>query len=268
MPAPVYTALDYLAQTQRLLPRGRVWHRGFGTLQAQYLLTLMPTVVRLNERAANLLVDAFPCGNPYELLPEWEASLGLPDACTGPLPTLQQRQAAVCAKFIHRGGQSIAYYESVAEALGYAIRVETYQPFRVNINRVTQPLYAEAWANTFKVIGPLVTVTYFRSGISTVGEPLAAWGNELLECTIRALAPAHTRVIFAYPTESQWDQHRSLWDVDQSQWDYREPTKAEPAGWLRLKIPAALQRAFFDRARLEKLRPDKLFAALWERFTQ
>lgn len=32
-------------------------------------------------------------------------------------------------------------------------------------------------------------------------EPLARWGNALLECMIRALAPAHVHVIFMYEEE-------------------------------------------------------------------
>ena len=118
MPAPAYTAAEYLWQFQRLLPRGRVWHRGWGKVEAQDLLTLMPTWVRLNGRANDLIADAFPCTTDG-LLPEWEATLGLPDPCTGPLDTIQERVAAVCAKFTARGGQSIAYFIAIAESLGY-----------------------------------------------------------------------------------------------------------------------------------------------------
>ncbi|MHC1700274.1 MAG: hypothetical protein AB9900_04730 [Humidesulfovibrio sp.] len=42
---------------------------------------------------------------------------------------------------------------------------------------------------------------YFSVGQSCVGEPLASWGDELLECTVRDRAPAHTIVQFAYGEE-------------------------------------------------------------------
>jgi uncharacterized protein YmfQ (DUF2313 family) len=45
-----------------------------------------PAFERLTARANNLLIDAFP-GSTYELLPEWEATLGLPDPCAGEAPT-------------------------------------------------------------------------------------------------------------------------------------------------------------------------------------
>ena len=32
-------------------------------------------------------------------------------------------------------------------------------------------------------------------------QPLARWGNSLLECVVRALAPAHVYVIFSYEDE-------------------------------------------------------------------
>lgn len=198
MPAPVYTAADYLWQFQRLLPRGRVWHRGWGTVQAEALLTLMPTWARLSARANQLLVETFPC-TTTELLPEWEASLGLPDPCIQPpLATLQQRTAAVCAKFAGRGGQSIDYFIELAAEHGYTIEITTYAPFRVDINRADDPLYDAAWAYAWTVTGSTSTVVYFRVDLSSVEEPLASWGNEQLECLIRAAAPAHTIVMFEY----------------------------------------------------------------------
>lgn len=261
------SAADYLWQFQRLLPRGKIWHRGWGTLQAQDLLTLMPSWVRLHARADNLLVDAFPCTS-VELLPEWEATLGLPDPCTGELPTLQQRQQAACTKFAARGGQSVQYFIDLAASLGYEITIKQFAPFRAGINRAGDRVYSDAWANTWAVIGPMQTVTYFRAGMSRAGEPLATWGNALLECMIRAYAPAHTVVLFEYPTETIWDHNDTIWDGGETVWDYRAPpaeTEQSASMWLRL--PAAIRDAFLDRARAEGVRPDKLFARVWQSFT-
>jgi uncharacterized protein YmfQ (DUF2313 family) len=259
------TAADYLWQFQRLLPRGRIWHRGWGTLQAQDLLTLMPTWVRLHARAENLLVDAFPC-TTVELMPEWEETLGLPDPCTGELPTLQQRQQAICAKFAARGGQSVQYFIDLAESLGYTVTIKQFAPFRAGINRAGDPAYSAEWGFAWAIIGPIATVTYFRADVSTAGEPLAAWGNELLECTIREYAPAHTIPIFEYPTESTWDVGESLWDDDQSVWDYVAPSvEAEKLDTLLMRVPASVRRSFLDLALREGVRPEVLLARLLER---
>jgi uncharacterized protein YmfQ (DUF2313 family) len=219
MPAPIATAQDYLWQFLRLMPRGRIWQRGWGNVEAQDLLTLMPTWARLHARANQLLVDTFPCST-VELLPEWEASLGLPDPCTGPLETLQQRTASVCAKFAARGGQSVAYFKALAAAHGYSIEITQYAAFRVDINAVEDPLNDEAWDYAWTVTAPTTSITYFSADLSMVEEPLEWWGNEMLECLIRAAAPAHTVVMFQYlDAFSAWDAGASVWDAGNSVWD-------------------------------------------------
>ena len=197
MPLVPATATDYLWQFQRLLPRGRIWHRGWGTLQAEALLTLMPLWARLHNAANALVVDAFPCSTTG-LLPEWEATLGLPDECTGPLDMLQQRQLAVCMKFRARGGQSKQYFIELAKAAGFDITIEEFAPFRADVNRAGDPLRGEEWAFVWRVNAPETTVVYFRAGVSTAGEPLATWGNEVLVCLIERCAPAHTVIIWSY----------------------------------------------------------------------
>jgi uncharacterized protein YmfQ (DUF2313 family) len=215
MPLPIASAVDYLWQFQRLLPRGRVWHRGWGTLQAADLLTLMPTWARLHMRAGEVIAETFPCSVSAEMLPEWEATLGLPDCA--PLGTIQQRQAAVCAKFSMRGGQSIAYFIELAAANGYQITIEQNAAFRVDINRAEDPLNDAVWDYVWTVTSVTETYVYFRPEVSHVEEPLVVWGNAQLECLIREYAPAHTIPIFEYvdPT-AVWDADTTvaLWDTD------------------------------------------------------
>jgi uncharacterized protein YmfQ (DUF2313 family) len=196
------TALDYLIQFQRLLPRGRVWHRGLGTLQAQDLLTLMPTPVRLDQRAQQLLIDAFPCST-LELLPEWEASLGLPDPCTGPLNSIEARQLAVCAKFAARGGASMAYFIGLAAAMGVTITITQFSSFYAGRNRVGARLFNTGWAYVWQVTLSGEVVNYFRTGTSRVGERLVTLSDiaSILQCVFNAYKPAHTTIIFSYVYE-------------------------------------------------------------------
>jgi uncharacterized protein YmfQ (DUF2313 family) len=214
-----YSPSDFLWQFQRLLPRGRVWHRAWGTLQGEALLTLMPTWARLHARLNALIAEIFPCST-LELLPEWEATLGLPDECIGPLDTVQQRQAAVCAKFTARGGQSRQYFIDLAAAAGFEIDIFEYAPFRASMNTVGQPLNGEDWAFAWRIEAPPSTIVYFRTSSSTAGEPLAAWGNTTLMCLIERYAPAHTIPIFVFGDFSLWDRGRSIWDDGESEpWD-------------------------------------------------
>jgi uncharacterized protein YmfQ (DUF2313 family) len=218
---PVYSSTDFLWQFQRLLPRGRVWHRGWGTLQAQALLTLMPTWARLHLRLNDLISQIFPCSTT-ELLTEWEQTLGLPDPCTGPLDTIQQRQGAVCSKFCSRGGQSKQYFIDLAAAAGFAISIKEFAPFRASINRAGDPVRGQDWAFAWEITTQATTIVYFRASLSTAGEPLATWGNKTLECLIERYAPAHTVIIWRYVQEgggSVWDRGESIYDQGASLWD-------------------------------------------------
>jgi uncharacterized protein YmfQ (DUF2313 family) len=185
-----HTASDYFWQFQRLLPRGRVWHRGWGTVEAAHILTLMPTWARLDGRALGVITDAFPF-TTNDLLPEWEATLGLPDPCTGPLDTIQERVDAVCAKFRARGGQSKDYFIAIAESLGFdGVTIDEFPPASP-----TDPGQVYTWrVNIFTG----TDVRYFRAGESVAGDRLVTWGSTLLECELERLAPAHTEIIFAY----------------------------------------------------------------------
>ncbi|WP_454871799.1 YmfQ family protein [Paraburkholderia xenovorans] len=195
MPAPNYSAADYLSALQVHLPRGRVWPRDPDAQQTKVLAGFTPVFARLNARANNLLVDAFP-PTTYELLPEWESTLGLPDPCAGEAPTTQQRVAQVVARLTATGGQSIAYYTAVAAALGYAITITQFVPSRFGKNFGTL-FGGTAWAFAWQVNAPSFTVATLQFG-GAFGSPFASWGNNVLQCELQRFAPAHTTVLFSY----------------------------------------------------------------------
>ena len=197
MVAPIYRAEDYLAALQALMPRGRVWPRDGDATQTKTLSGLAPSYVRNNQRAAAVLVESLP-STTYELLPEWEETLGLPDPCAGPSPTIEGRRAQVVARFAGSGGQSIPYMVSFAANLGYTITITEFVPAQVGILRAGQPLNGPAWAYAWQVNSSLNTIRHARAGAFSAGEPLASWGNAVLECELKAISPAHTVPIFSY----------------------------------------------------------------------
>jgi uncharacterized protein YmfQ (DUF2313 family) len=197
MAAPLYSAADYQAALQALLPRGRAWPRESDAVQTKLALGLAQSYARSNGRANDLVVDAFPA-TTFQLLPEWEATLGLPDPCAGPSPTIQGRRGQVVARFTGVGGQTPAYMIAFAKNLGYTITIKQYMPARVGQSRVGQPLCGPAWAHAWSVSSALNTVVRSRVGTAAAGEPLASWGNAVLECELRAIAPAHTVLFFTY----------------------------------------------------------------------
>lgn len=197
MLAPNLTAMDYARALRALLPFGRVWPRDDDTTQFKLMTALGYTLSRLTLRSNNLLVDSFP-STTIELLPEWEASLGLPDPCAGASPTIEARRAQVVARFATSGGQSRAYFIAFAGALGYTISIQDFAPFRAGVSHAGDPLYGADWAYTWAILAPLNTVQYFRAGNSTAGEPLAYWSNLVLECELNSVKPAHMILQFRY----------------------------------------------------------------------
>lgn len=142
-----------------------------------------------------ILTEADPRSTSY-LLPDWERVLGLPDPCAGQLPTIDLRRAAVVAKITQRGGQSRPFFIALAAKLGFIITITEFSQYSV-ISPVNAPLCGWPWCFTWQVNAQLNTVRYL-SVISGVNEPLATWGNALLECAIGRFKPAHTVVQFSY----------------------------------------------------------------------
>jgi uncharacterized protein YmfQ (DUF2313 family) len=190
-----YTQADYLAALQDHMPRGAIWPRDADAVQTQVLGAVAYSYLRSGARAVGLLSDAFPVA-PVELLPEWEASLGLPDPCAGIAPSLQARQQAVAARFVATGGQNAAYFVAVAAALGYQITITQFAPSR--FGQAFGMLFGgSAWAYTWQVNAPEYSVQPLQFG-GDFGDYFSQWGNTVLQCELQRLAPAHTTLIFNY----------------------------------------------------------------------
>ncbi|WP_250502844.1 putative phage tail protein [Caballeronia sp. AZ7_KS35] len=197
MLAPNFKAADFLAAMQALLPRGRVWPRDPDAVQTRVLSGLAPSYERQTARANYLLVDAFP-STTYELLPEWESTLGLPDPCAGTAPTVPARRAQVVARLSAVGGASIPHLMAFAASLGYTVTITQYSQARAGMLKAGQPCCGYDWNFAWKITAPLNTVVRAVAGSMAAGDPLASWGNTVLECEFRAVMPAHTIPIFAY----------------------------------------------------------------------
>lgn len=172
---PVYDRNDFASAFMALLPFGPVWPRDQDAVLPQVAAALVPTYERMTFRAAALLTEA-PMYTLTEMLPEWEATLGLPDPCAGPEPTIELRRQGVAAAIAARGGQSIPYFTAIAFLLGSVIQVEEFTPFQADVSGADDPDCEPGWAHVWWV--------------GRHGENLP------MECTLRRYAPAHTRLEF------------------------------------------------------------------------
>jgi uncharacterized protein YmfQ (DUF2313 family) len=197
MPAPpAFVDADYQQAMLRLLPRGRIWRRDPSSVMSATLLALAPTYTRSTAAAAQVLIDGNPA-TTQNLLPEWEASLGLPDACTAANPSIEQRQAAVCAKFGARGALTTGYFIGLAASLGFAITITEFRPFAADM-ACDLPDYDSAWAFAWQVNAPQITTFYFSADSSSVDDPLETYDAGELVCRITHDAPAETTVFFVF----------------------------------------------------------------------
>jgi uncharacterized protein YmfQ (DUF2313 family) len=194
--APLFAAADFAQAMANLMPRGIIWRRDPGSVLMQTLGALAPTYERNTAAAAALLVDAFP-DTTTNLLPEWEASLGLPDPCSAANPSVAQRAAAVAAKFGARGGQSPGFFIALAAALGFVVTITQFWPFCADA-ACDGPDYDAAWASAWQVNAPQVTSSYFIADLSSADDPLETYDAAELVCRMTQYAPAHTTLIFAF----------------------------------------------------------------------
>ncbi len=201
---PNFGATDYQQAMQRLLPRGRAWRVDSASDLSALLLALAPTYARSTAAAAQVLVDANP-GTTENLLIEWEESLGLPDPCTASNPSLEQRQAAVRAKFCARGSLTSAYFIALAAALGFTITITEFATF-VAGRPCGGPCLGPAWAFAWQVNAPQINTFHFVAGQSAAGDPLTTYDNTELACRITRDAPAGTTVFFVFARTAPLDE--------------------------------------------------------------
>jgi uncharacterized protein YmfQ (DUF2313 family) len=194
---PAFGDADYQQAMLRLLPRGRVWRRDPASTLSAVMLAVAPTYTRSTAAAAQVLVDASPA-TTVNLLDEWESSLGLPDPCTAPNPSIEQRQAAVRAKWGARGALTPAYFIAMAAALGFTITITEFTPFAVDM-ACDLALYEPEWAFIWQVTAPGGSTFYFSVDESSVDDPLETYDAGELVCRITQDAPAGTLVFFVFP---------------------------------------------------------------------
>jgi len=190
------TSGDYAQALRLLLPSGAAWQVE-GTPLGDLLGGLSQQLYGVDARADVLLAEADP-GQASELLADWERVLGLPDPCITTTQTTIRRRAAARTRYTLLGGQSAQFFIDLAASLGYTV---TIADFSSEAEAIAAGISytGDGWAYTWVVhVAAGTVVTPFRVGTGAVGDPLASWGIEELECLIKRYAPAHTIVFFAY----------------------------------------------------------------------
>lgn len=173
---------QYLSQLKALLPPGRAWTPDSGTNLHSLLQGLAVEFARIQDRVDDLRDEMDPA-RTVELLARWETVFGLPDPCTGQLATLGERRAALLNRVLSVGNQTPGFFIRLAASVGYTVTIDE---------------QVDGAPHVWRINGPATSVRWARSGTARCGDHIRSWGNELLECAIRAVNPAHLTVLFAY----------------------------------------------------------------------
>jgi uncharacterized protein YmfQ (DUF2313 family) len=174
------TLSDYKNQLIALLPDGVVWPVVGVVSNLTTLLEVAANELQRVDAAFDDLIDNLMPDSTSQLISEWEAVVGLPDPCTGMLPTLQDRVNAVIARLSIQGGLHEQFYIDLAARFTYTITITI------------------LGANQMQINASVVTATYFRAGVSRAGDPVATSGNALLQCLINKTKPAHVAVTYNF----------------------------------------------------------------------
>ena len=141
-------------------------------------------------------------GAPYadvnnDYIYRWEQVLGLNVKASD---SVAQRVEKIIAKLNDVGGLSIAYFASLAESIGYSIKIVELDQFRAGIGRCTECINSEeiVWVWQVNIDAPATSVFRFRTGGSRAGELLLTFSDPIIEKIFEDLKPAYTRVLFTY----------------------------------------------------------------------
>jgi len=192
---------DFQAAMQKLLPRGRAWPRTPTALLTAFAGAIGDAFFALRQVTVQFLdVESDP-SQALALLPDWETDFGLPDSCSPPNPTLQQRHNSLLLKIAASpGGQSAAYYIGVAAQFGYVITITTWRVSCLGQMHLGDPMCAAPWRFAWRVNVPSISVEYFSLGVSALGEPFWTTSDTELECRLAKIQPAYGVLWFSFGT--------------------------------------------------------------------
>lgn len=189
--ADVVTRAQYVELLKNLLPPGPAFPIDDNSSEMAFILDAIAAECVRVEAFVNLLIEESDPRSTAQMFEDWEESFGLPDECVMAFLereiTQDERRKSLVAKATGVGGQTLAYFESLAKQLGRDATV-------FNLRQDGKPETYYWWQVSIKDNSSVDNATV----LMTVDDALATWGDALLECIINQRKPAHTRVFFSY----------------------------------------------------------------------
>ncbi|MFZ9921987.1 MAG: putative phage tail protein [Candidatus Nanopelagicaceae bacterium] len=191
-------SIAYKNLLNELIPQGLAWNPNPDSNLQKLISGESIEFARLEEEALRVLREI----NPYtttELISEW-VDIALGDhRCEGLSSSAEELKRAILARLISLGGSDRIYFQEVAKAAGFLVKVsDGFQQFRAGRDRCQDRVLANGFAYTWNVRARTNTLSFFRAGLSRASDRLIYFSNALLECVMNQVKPAHTSIIFSY----------------------------------------------------------------------
>ncbi len=204
-----FTAAEYARQFQRLLPRGRIWHRGVGRVQDADIEVLMPTWVRLGVQLNDLIAEIFRArpksfwknGKRRSASPIRARARSTRSKSDNLRSARNSRRAAVRVSPISRPWPRRSARRSKSSSSSHSPPATTRGSLCV-ARAGPMPGRSLRSRSPSRISRP---VSWLPASHCAVGVTL------FLECTLQAIKPAHTVLIFIYQ-QTWWDEGESVWD--------------------------------------------------------
>ncbi|MBW6399972.1 DUF2313 domain-containing protein, partial [Roseomonas sp. HJA6] len=193
---------EFLAGLQALLPRGLAWPRDPDAGLTGLLAGLAATQARQHARTGDLSERESDPAQALEMLADWEAAYGLPDACAPTDALVASRRGALLARIAEQRNQTPANFVAVAAAFGIDAAITEYRA-HVTENHSEDPVTDEDQAFVWDMLSPETLLVECTTEDDTE-VPLELWPVGPHQCAVRRLAPAHTLVRFG-TYKSDWD---------------------------------------------------------------
>jgi uncharacterized protein YmfQ (DUF2313 family) len=195
------SASEYVGMLKELLPHGVAWPRGDSTsLYALMFEVWGAELARVDARARVLITEDDP-RFAIETFQEWLDEWGLPDDCIRAWSDANDStlRKLLLWKIQTVGSQNWQFFVDLAAMFGYVITIDEFNRHSVR-SRTSDVLSEEMWPHTWRVnvLAAQGSAMTYHQVTGDAKEPLAWWGDSLIECLIRRYAPAHCTLIFAY----------------------------------------------------------------------
>lgn len=118
-----YSRDQYAVQMLKMLPPGKAFTRDPSSNLYKLMYSLAGQIKQVDDTACDLAIDWQP-SNTTNFLPEWQASLGLPDRCLTNASSFDDQRNQVVARLTFDGATTKDFVQSFCESLGYEVEVK------------------------------------------------------------------------------------------------------------------------------------------------